>query len=234
MTAVAAAAIAGVAISGVGLIEGANQKADAKKLAAQNKLAQEAEPPQLNQVTNLAKQNYYNGLPGYDTAKQNIQRNSQNAYINGSRGASSGGDLIDLAAKLNYGDSVATNDLATRAADYKAQALQGYEGALNNQAGYQNQLYKNNELDPYLRTANAASSLAGAGNINEFNSLDSIASDGASYAASQANNPSNQPATYGEKYGNPQIDPITLKPLKANPFDAASAIAKAGYLKSGY
>jgi hypothetical protein len=186
MTALAAGAIISGGLGIYKAVSGANQVADAKKLAKQNVFTPETLPTEIKQATNLAAQNYYNGMPGTANERQLIQQTGGNAFYNGSQGASSGGDLIDLAGKINYGTNVATNDLAQKAAAYKANAAGAYEQALGNEGSWQDKLYKNNSLDPYLRTANTAASMYGAGKQNEFSGLDQIGTAGLGYASGYA------------------------------------------------
>lgn len=214
MTALAAGAILSGGLGIYKTIQGANQRADAKKLAANNIFQPQQMPGQVKLATNLAAQNYYNGLPGTAAAQQMINGNGQNAFYNGSQGASSGGDLLDLAAKINQGQNVATNDLALKAANYKASALGNYEGALNNEGQWEDKLYNNNVLQPYLRTANTAAALEGAGAMNEFSGLDQVASAGLGYANSKQ-----QDKIYGDILSDPSV---------------AAAMATAKLKKRGY
>lgn len=199
MTAIAAGTILTAGLGAYKVIDGANQKAQANRLAQNNILQPEQIPGQVKQATQLAAQNYYNGMPGQQNALNNIQRNAGNAMFQGSRGASSGGDILDLASKINVGENAATNDLSAKAAEYRAQAAGAYENALNNAGGYQDKLYKNNVLDPYLRTANTAASLYGAGAQNQFSGLDTIGTAALGYAnAASRNNAA--PGSPGSRY----------------------------------
>jgi hypothetical protein len=182
MTALAAGAIISGGLGVYKAVQGANQKADAKRLAASNKFIPETMPGQVKLATNLAAQNYYNGMPGQAQAAAAINSNGANQFYNGSQAASSGGDLLDLASKINVGQNNATNDLATRSAQYKENALGGYQNALNTEGQYQDKLYNNNVLQPYLRTANAASAMYGAGAQNQFSGLDQIGTSALGYA----------------------------------------------------
>jgi len=173
MSALAAAAIGGLAISAYGVAEGAKQKSAGAKLAAQNQFTPETMPYEVGQATQLAKQNYTNGMPGMSYAKNAIAQNSATSLAAATKGASSGGDIIDAANKEQVSANNATNQLALQAASYKSNALGGYEAALGNQAGWQDKLYQNNTLQPYLRTANTAASLQGAGEQNIYSSLNS-------------------------------------------------------------
>lgn len=214
MTAIAAGAIISGGLGIYKTIEGANQRADAKKLAANNVFTPMQMPGQVKQATNLAAQNYYNGMPGTAAAQNMISNNGANAFYNGSQGASSGGDLLDLAAKINQGQNVATNNLSLQAANYKANALGGYENALNNEGDWQAKLYNNNVLQPYLRTANTAASMYGAGAQNEFSGLDQIGTAALGYANGR------------------QVD-NQFKALSSDPSIAAS-IAASSLKKRGY
>lgn len=188
MSAVAAAAVASGVIGAVKFGSGLAQTSKGNRLAKNNIFQNEQMPGQVQEATNLAAQNYYGGMPGQSAAQQRIGQNAANSFYNGSQGASSGGDLLDLAGKLDQNTNVATNDLATQAAAYKSSALSGYTGALNNEAGWQDKLYKNNTLDPYLRTANTAAAMYGAGKINEFSGLDQVATAGITYGTDQSSN----------------------------------------------
>ena len=202
-----AIAAAGIISGGLGIykaVKGANQVSDAKKLAKNNMFQPEQMPGQVTQATNLAAQNYFNGMPGTQAATQQIGQNGANAFYNGSQGASSGGDLLDLAARIGQGQNVATNDLATRGAQYKAQALGGYQSALNNEGQWQDRLYQNNVLQPYLRTANQAASMYGAGQQNMFSGLDDIGTTAVG-AATQYAKP--QVGTMFERNGLSPLDP---------------------------
>lgn len=214
MTAIAAAAITTAAIGAYGVYKGEKQKSDAKKLAASNKFIPQVMPGQVKEATNLAAENYYNGMPGTDAAKAMITNNGANAYYNASQGASSGGDLLDLAAQINQGSNVATNNLALQGANYKSDALRGYQGALNNEAGWEDRLYKNNVLDPYNNKANTAAAMLGAGETNSARGLDQIAGAGLNYASN--------------KYEQDRFDALKNDPALAAAM-AGSTIKKRGY-----
>lgn len=233
MTAIAAAALTSAAIGGYEVYQGVKQKSDAKKLASSSILQPEQVPGQVKLATNLAAENYYNGMSGTAAAQQLIKGNGQDAYSKGSQAASSGGDLLDLAAKINQGQDIATNDLALKAANYKSGALGEYEGALGNEAQWQDKLYNNNSLQPFLRTANTAASMYGAGAINEFSGLDQIGTAGLGYAATL--NPK-IPSTksMADKYGTPLLDAAAYTTDGYSPDNISSQIAAAALKKRGY
>lgn len=212
----------GVALTGdtFKFIQGANQKKQAAQLAAANPFVQEQMPSQVTQATQLAQQNYTNGMPGTQYAKNGIARNATNATATASRGASSGGDILDAANKIQLGSNDATLKLAMDAASYKSNALGGYEAALGTEAGWTDQLYKNNTLAPYLRSANTASSLQGAGAINENNAIDSaetgIMTAGENYTNSKYKN------LLSTKYPGQQVPNYVDSPINTNQLIAAS------------
>ena len=201
--------LAGSAVVSAGLgaykaIKGANQASDAKKLAERNIFTPEEMPYEVGLGTDLAARNYTNGMPGTAVATNNINRNAASSFYRGSQGATSGGDILDLATRIGQGTNTATNLLGQQEAQYKSGALGEYEGALGNQANWRAKLYQNNVLQPYLRTANLAASQYGAGQQNLYSGLDDIGSSviGAAKAYAGAGGQQGQPVTRGD-YINP-------------------------------
>ncbi len=176
MSAIAAAGLVSAGLGAYKAISGANQVADSKRLAKRNIFTPEEMPYEVGLATDLAARNYTNGMPGESNALNNINRNASSAFYRGQQGATSGGDILDLATRIGMGTNTATNQLAAQGAQYKASALGEYQNALDNQAQYRDKLYNNNVLQPYLRTANLASSMYGAGKQNEYGGLDDIGS----------------------------------------------------------
>jgi hypothetical protein len=210
MTFIAAAAAGSLILGGVKAISGANQTAKANRLAKQNVFTPEQMPYEVGLGTDLAARNYTNGMPGYGNAVNNINRNAASQFYRGSQGASSGGDLLDLATRIGQGSNAATNALNAQQADYHTNALGGYEAALANQANWQGKLYNNNVLQPYLRTANLAASMYGSGQQNMYSGLDDIASTGVGLATAYGGKSNNLNA--GQRY-----DPITSTPIQPPP-----------------
>jgi len=201
---------AGAAVVSAGLgaykaIKGANQAADAKRMAKNNIFTPEEMPAEVQLGTDLAARNYTNGMPGDANARNDINRNAASQFYRGSQGATSGGDILDLATRIGQGSNAATNQLNAQEAQYKESALGQYEGALQNQAGWRGKLYNNNTLQPYLRTANLAASMYGAGQQNLYSGLDDIGSAAIGYAkgAATSNPPTVQ--TMGQVNGNPYL-----------------------------
>lgn len=209
MSGIASAAI-GVGGSLIGgafkFFEGQSQKKQAAQIARNNPFVPETLPAEVALSTKLAQENYTNGMPGEYSAKQQIGQNAANAGAVAAKGATSGGDLIDAANKIQLNSDDATRQLALQAASYKSNALGGYEAALGNQAGWQDKLYQNNQLQPYLRAANTAASLQGAGAMNEFSGIDE-ASQGLQAGAQEYNN-----SQYKKKMG---LDTNSLLALSA-------------------
>jgi len=92
-------------------------------------------------------------MPEYNAALNNIQQNQSTAFNNGIQGATTGGDVLDLATKLAYGGGQQLNNLAVQQAQGKDQALLQSLNA-NAQAGqeYQNKnAYDRSQYDAQLR-----------------------------------------------------------------------------------
>ena len=176
MTFIAAAAIGGLALGTYNAVNGANQSAKAERLAKSNIFTPEEMPYEVGLGTDLAARNYTNGMPGSAQARSDIQRTAATGFYRGQQGATSGADIQDLATRIGYGTNLANNQLGAREQEYKANALGQYESALGNQAQWQSKLYNNNTLQPYLRTANLASSMYGAGQQNLYSGIDDIGS----------------------------------------------------------
>lgn len=164
--------ISGLVEGGIDFFTGLSQKKKAEQIAKNNPFIPEQLPGEVKKATQLAAQNYTNGMPGMTAEQQAIQQNAGNAQAAAARGASSSGDVLDSANKINVQSQDATLQLAMQAASYKSNALGGYEAALDTQSKWQDKLYQNNELQPYLRSANTAASLYGAGSTNEFKGID--------------------------------------------------------------
>jgi len=114
-------------------------------------------------------------LPGYSQAQNQINNTYQDAYSKGVQGATSGGDVADLAAKLAYGKNIAENNLATQNAQGKDAALGQYIQA-NAAAGQEGVNANAYARDQYQRQLMQKAALTQAGNTNEYNAIDTGAS----------------------------------------------------------
>lgn len=176
---------AAVVTAGVGVykaVKGANQSAKAERLAKSNIFTPEEMPYEVGLGTDLAARNYTNGMPGTANARNDINHNAASSFYRGSQGATSGGDILDLATRIGQGSNTAMNQLNAQEVQYKSSALGEYEGALGNQANWRAKLYQNNTLQPYLRTANLAASMYGAGQHNLYSGIDEVGSAAVGYA----------------------------------------------------
>lgn len=111
-------------------------------------------------------------MPGYSTAVNNINASAASGFNRGVEGASSGGDVLDLATKINYNEGQALNDLSGRNAAGADAALEQYLQA-NAVAG--NEAVRKNmfDLDQYDQKLREKATLLQAGNTNQFSALDS-------------------------------------------------------------
>lgn len=105
-------------------------------------------------------------MPGQTQAENQINTNYSSGFANGAAGATSGGDLIDLAAKLTYGKNQANTAVNVAGAQGKQDMLGQF---LSTQAAagkeYQDKnAYDREEYDKLLRTK-AALNQAGTENM---------------------------------------------------------------------
>lgn len=116
-------------------------------------------------------------MPGYGQAVNNINSANAQAFSNGVQGASSGGDVLDLASKLAYGQTQQLNQLAQ-------QNTQGADNALiqslnaNAQAGQQYQDKNAYDRDIYQQQLREKAALTQSGNENIYGALDTAATIG--------------------------------------------------------
>lgn len=109
---------------------------------------------------------YSNGmLPGYSMQLNNINTNAATAFNRGVNGASSGGDVLDLATKIAYGQGQQQNQLITQNAQFKDNALQDFTQA-NAMAGQERQSANAYDRDNYMRKLDEAAALYGASDQN--------------------------------------------------------------------
>jgi hypothetical protein len=114
-------------------------------------------------------------LPGQTQAQNSIDNNFENAYTQGVQGASSGGDVADLAAKLAYGKNIAEGNLTAQQAQGKEALLPQLTQA-NAAAGQEFQNKNAYERQQYEAKLREKAGLTQAGATNEYNALDTGAS----------------------------------------------------------
>jgi hypothetical protein len=134
---------------------------------------------QMNQgVIDNAKtlSDYYGNynLPGYSKMLDNVNSNYQTSFENGVQGATSGGDVLDLASKMAFGKNQALNNLGVQTAQGKQAALGDYLQA-NAQAGQQYQDKNSYERDQYDKQVRAKAALTQAGAQNTYGAVDQLA-----------------------------------------------------------
>lgn len=119
-------------------------------------------------------------IPGYGQALDNINSTYSNAYNQGIQGASSGGDVLDLATKLAYGQTKQTTALdvqnAQGAENAKLQALQA--NALAGEEYQAKNAYDRAQYDAKLREKAA---LLQGGTENLYGALDTGATIAGAY-----------------------------------------------------
>lgn len=182
--------LAGAALSAIpsifGAVRGIGQRRQAKRIRAN------AVDPgyELNsgvmQNADILKNRYNNySLPGYSMQMNRIGTNAATAFDAGSRGASSGGDILDLATKIAYGTGQQQNDLVMQNAQGKENALGGFLNA-NAAAGQERQNANAYEREQYMNKLQEAAALFGAGDQNLNNASIGLGSIGSTLAMDSA------------------------------------------------
>lgn len=129
----------------------------------------------------IASNNYGNyQMPGFNRASNRIGATYGATFENGVQGASSGGDVLDLASKMAYGQSQALSDLEVNNAQGKQQALGQFMDA-NALAGQEQVNSNAYDRQRYQGQLNEKAALLGAANQNVYSGIDSIGSVAGSY-----------------------------------------------------
>lgn len=116
-------------------------------------------------------------MPGYQQTLNNINTSTGQAFSQGIQGASSGGDVLDLATKLAYGQTQRLNQLATQNAIGADNALlQSLEA--NALAGQEYQNKNTYDRDIYQQQLRERAALRQAGNENLYGAIDTAATVG--------------------------------------------------------
>lgn len=173
-------------------------------------------------------------LPGYSKMLDNVNSNYQSSFENGVQGASSSGDVLDLASKMAFGKNQALNQLGVQNAQGKQAALGDYLSA-NAAAGQQYQDKNAYERDQYDRQVKAKAALTQAGAQNTYGAVDQLAGTagklltGASGGSSDSTSVNggidkNASATYNKYFypnGSPKFDKMG-NPLQPDMSSSAS------------
>lgn len=173
-------------------VAGANQKAQAAKMAP-------VDPGYvMNQnVIDNAKMlsDKYNNyvMPGYETAKNDLNNSFGASLYSAQQGATSSADVLDAASRLNFNQNRAVNNLNATNAQMKENLL---PQVLNASAAAGNEYVLKNKYDNdrFDQQVNAKAALNQAGNVNEFNALDGAARVGTAFLNYQSNTPNSTTA----------------------------------------
>lgn len=116
-------------------------------------------------------------MPGYRQALANINQSYAGAFNRGIQGATSSGDVLDLASRMAYGQGQAVNDLALQNTMGAEQAqLQSLNA--NAQAGQEYQAANAYQRGLYQQQLAEAAALYNAGEQNIGNALQDVSSVG--------------------------------------------------------
>lgn len=124
-------------------------------------------------------------MPGYGQALSNIYQSGANAFAQGSQGAGSGGDILDLATKIAYGQNNAINQLGAQNAAGREQAL-GQSLQANAAAGQEYQNRNAYDRDMYQQQLREKAALTQAANQNIYGALDTGAAVASSFLMPKA------------------------------------------------
>lgn len=146
-------------------------------------------------------------MPGYNKSMNDVKGAYSTAFNNGVQGASSSGDVLDLATKIAYGQANATNDLNVRNAQGSEQAYLQYLDA-NAAEGREYQNKNAYERDVYQQQLREKAGLTQAANENAYGAIDSASGVVANiftqpnYTGGRGTNPSASP--YGSVFETPE------------------------------
>lgn len=130
-------------------------------------------------------------LPGYESMRENVRSSASGAFSQGVQGATSSGDVLDLAARIAYGQQQGLNQVEGMNAQGRDQAFMQYMGA-NAQAGQQYQQVNEYERQRYREQLMEAGALQQAGNVNIGQGIDSLSTIGSAMALREMNRRDNQ------------------------------------------
>lgn len=158
--------------AGYKFLSGNKQVKDGKRLQEQNKFTNYVRPTEATEALNLTERNFRNGMPGSDLYENRINSNAGAAFNAASNAASSSGDLLDAATKINMNTNRAMQDLGIQEDNFTQRALGQYTDQLGKNAVYSDKEFSYNIDQPFQAKAAAASALIGAGNQNKFSGFD--------------------------------------------------------------
>ncbi len=129
-----------------------------------------------NVAKNLAMQTE---LPGQGLMENKIDNSVSNSILDAKKVSDNPNDALDSVFK-SYGMGMEkNNDLGIASANFQANNQMNLQNQENTMAQWQQKVWENNELNPYLRKANTASALLGSGIQNISGGLNKASDIGA-------------------------------------------------------
>lgn len=138
-------------------------------------------PEEVNQALNVAKNQAYGNMPGYELAKSNIEQAGASQWSRARESASSGSDLLGFLAAQGVGQNRSMNQLAAQNQSYQSTMQQRLQQMLLNKAGWKDKEFQYNQAQPYAESQTAANVLTEGGIQNIFGGLSGAASNYMSY-----------------------------------------------------
>lgn len=131
-----------------------------------------------NVAKNLAMQTM---LPGQHLMENNIDSGVSNAVSDAKKVSADPNDALDAIWKTYGMGMEKKNQLGIAAATFHANNQMNLQNQENIMSQWENKVWENNELNPYLRKAATASALTGAGFQNMSSGLNKASDLGANY-----------------------------------------------------
>lgn len=124
-------------------------------------------PKEVEQSLNIAKQQAYGTMPGYELAKRNIEQQQATQLNRVQNVAGSGSDVLGAASGMNLATNRAMGGLDARNEMYQQQSLARLQNSLLNRGAYTEKEFMFNEFEPY-KSSQAASAVMGEGAIQNI------------------------------------------------------------------
>ena len=124
-------------------------------------------PVEAQQALNIAKQQAYGAMPGYQQAKGNIEQQQETQASKMLNVADSGTDVLGAMSGLNLATNRANAGLDVQNEAYKSAGLSRLQSSLMGMAQYKDKEFDLNQMQPY-QSSQQASSVLGEGAIQNL------------------------------------------------------------------
>jgi len=208
---------------GVQTIKGISDTRNAKRIEAKAGNRPQYEIPKgIEDMLSLLQSQTGAGLPGEDLMKQDIQSLTSRNIGQASQLADSPVAALTALGGSQDREMAALRNLQERAAQYQSRANSNLARGYGQQAGYQQEEWRQNQLMPWEIAQNKANAYRFGGQQNIFGGMDTLASgvQGAAGSAAQLDMYQNMMPNYGSS--NQQLAPYASSQQNTNPADTSS------------